>query len=695
MTGPLRALEGLTAVATLAALLACAGAPPAPPVVHEPAPPVEVTPAPDPDLHAAAPDSLRRWAVRPVPVPNAFAAAVAAGTRTSTGEPGPRYWRQRVDYRIEAELDPASALVRGAQTITYHNDSPYELESLVLRLYQNLFAEGAMRNRTVPVTGGLTLERVSVRGTPARRVADADARHGADGTPRYTVDGTIMRLALPRPIPPGGALELDVAWRFRVPPRGAPRMGRIGEDVFTVAQWYPQVAVYDDLNGWHEWPYLGDGEFYLEYGDFEVALTLPEGWIVGATGVLENAHEVLPEPVRARLAAALRGDDVVHVITGGDRGPGAATERSPDGQLTWRFRAADVRDFAFAASPRYLWDATRAMVPDRDGDGVPDAVAVHALYRPEATDWRDAAVYARHALRFHSRAWLPYAYPQLTTAEGPVGGMEYPMIVFVRGGRAPESTYRTTDHEVAHQWNAMMVGPDEGSFAWLDEGINSYMENLSAAAFLGVSEAEAFEGDLARYLELAGTDRELPIMRHTDLYGPGPQRVTATYSKPAVVLRALETVIGAEAVRAGIRTYLERWLGAHPHPHDFFNTMEAVAGRDLDWFWHPWFYETAVLEQALVAVEVEGRAIETSDHRVRVTVEDRGTAPMPVPLRITLAGGMVRDTILPVDPWLHVGGTRADILVLPGAPVRVEIDPERRLPDIDRANNVWTAAGRP
>lgn len=690
MTQPLRSLHAPAALAVAAALLACAGAPP-PPAETPRVEPVDTAATPSPPTPPPA-DAPRRWAVRPIPVPNAFAAAELAGTRTRTGEPGPRYWQQRVHYRIDAELDPATALVRGEQTITYHNDSPFALDDLVLRLYQNLFAEGVMRNRTVPVTGGLTLERVEVAGARATRVSAAGQRHASDGRPRYTVDGTLMRLALPRPIPPGGRLELAVAWRFRVPPAGAPRMGRIGEEVFTVAQWYPQVAVFDDLNGWHEAPYLGDGEFYLEYGDFDVALTVPEGWIVGATGVLENPAEVLTAPVRGRLAAALGTDEVVRVIGPDDRGAGSATERSPEGQLTWRFRARGVRDFAFAASPSYLWDATRAIAPGRAGDGTSDTVAVHALYRPEAEEWTEAARWVRHSLRFHAHAWLPYAYPHITTAEGPVGGMEYPMLVFVRGGRAPEATYRTTEHEVAHQWNAMMVGPDEGAFAWLDEGVNSYMENISAAAFLDVSEAEAFDGDLQRYLELAGTDRELPIMRHTDLFGPGPQRVTATYAKPAVVLRALEVVIGADAVRRGIALYLERWAGAHPHPLDFFHTLEGVAGRDLDWFWHPWFYDTAFLDQAVVAVAPDDPA---DPRRVRITLEDRGTAPMPVPLRITLADGAVRDTVLPVEPWLHQGGTRSEVLALPGLPARVEIDAERRLPDVERADNVWVAPGRP
>lgn len=681
-----RASSPFLAMAVLLAAAGCAAAPPAPPA------PEGGVPAPRPPEVAAAapvaPHMAGRRAVEAVPMPNAFAAALAAGTRTTTGRPGTRYWQQEADYRIDAELDPATSTLRGQEVITYRNRSPFALEELVLHLYQNLFSQGVMRNRNVPITGGMTVERVAVAGR------EAAPETPPEGAASYTIDGTVMRIALAEPLAPGARISLEVDWRFRVPPAGAPRMGRIGTGLYTIAQWYPQVATFDDLYGWHDSPYLGDGEFYLEYGDFDVSITVPEGWIVGATGALENPDEVLPPPVRQRLAEAARTDDVVHVITEDDFGPGNATERAPEGQLTWRFRARDVRDFAFATSDRYLWDATRAVVRDADGNGRPEVVAVNALYRPEAADWREAARFARHAVRFHSERWLPYMYPQITVAEGPVGGMEYPMIVFVRSFGQAETTYRVTDHEVAHEWNAMMVGPNETAHAWQDEGINTYMENVSAAEFLGRPEAVTFGGDLDRYLALAGTDAEVPIMRHTDLYGPGPQRVTATYSKPAVVLRALETVVGRDVVQRAIAEYFRRWLMKHPHPLDFFNTVEDLAGRDLDWFWHPWFYETAVLDQAVIVVEEVGKAIESPDIRYRIDLEDRGGIPMTVPLRLTLRDGSTRELLLPADTWLDGDRAHHEFVVVPSPLERVEIDPDLRLPDVDRANNVWVAGGR-
>ncbi|HEX7240479.1 MAG TPA: hypothetical protein VF263_09450, partial [Longimicrobiaceae bacterium] len=324
-------------------------------------------PASAPEAESA--DTGTRALLLPVPVPPGYAEALRRGTRDTTGAPGPRYWQQRVRYTIEAELDPATATLRGRERIVYHNRSPAPLGEVVLNLYQNVFAEGAPRNRQAPVTGGIRLERVAAQGQPLTG---------------YALQGTIARLPLPRPLAPGDSAALEVEWSFRVPPAGAWRTAwedALGGRVFQVAQWYPQVAVLDDVRGWDATPYLGDGEFYLEYGDFDVSLTLPPGWLVGATGELRNAGEVLPPGVLARLSAAAGTDGVTRVVTGDDLAAGRATLPGRGGKLTWRFAAREVRDFAFAASDRYAWDAVPATVPG-EGAAPARAVLVHALYRP-------------------------------------------------------------------------------------------------------------------------------------------------------------------------------------------------------------------------------------------------------------------------------------------------------------------------
>lgn len=653
--------------------------------------PSPYTPTPDAQaVPAARPDSLApRWSVRPIPVSPAFERAVEARTRTLIGRPGPRYWQQRLRYEIDAELNPETAELRGRESVTYFNQSPDTLGILVLHLYQNLFEPGARRTSEVPVTDGITIEQVTVGGREARE-AELDAVPQT-AEPVYFIQGTLMVLRLPAPLLPNDTVSFDMAWHFTVPPDGAPRTGHRDHSIYNVAQWYPQVAVYDDVNGWDFQPYLGAGEFYLEYADFDVSITVPEGWLVGATGVLMNEAEVLTEETRGRLRRAMETDEVVRVVQEGDRGAGRATQQSPGGQLTWRFTARDVRDFAFATSDRYLWDATHATVP-QPGAGPSAPVAIHAFYPPEAPAWRDAARFTAHAISFHSRQVYPYIYPQMTSAMGPVFGMEYPMLTFVEDVPQPELLYEVINHEVAHEWFPMMVGSNESVFAWQDEGLATYMEHDATRDMF--PEQTPVRSDVDRYLTIAGSDMEVPIMREADRFSFHPfftpdelPRIVAAYSKPAIMLRALQSVIGPETMNQALREYVNRWLLKHPTEHDFFATVEDVAGQDLDWFWNPVWYETAVLDQAIVDVRVEERG--GAGERVFVTIEDRGDAPMPAPLVITLADGTTVESLVPVDVWLAGRRSYTETVDVPGRVTRVEIDPNIAFPDVERADNVW------
>ncbi|HET9984596.1 MAG TPA: M1 family metallopeptidase [Longimicrobiales bacterium] len=642
------------------------------------------TPAPAPPAPTARADTTRpttapeeRYDIRPVPVPPAFELAVRKGTRTQTGQPGPRYWQQRVNYSIDAELDPKTARLNGEERVTYVNNSPDTLSGIVLHLYQNLFKAGAPRVEQTPVTGGMTLERVMVNGQAAK-----ESNRPQPLT--YRIDDTLMGLGFDKPLAPGDTARLEIAWHFTVPPAGAPRMGHVGRELFEIAQWYPQVAVYDDVNDWDTHPYLGRGEFYLEYGDFDVSLTLPEGYIVGATGTLQNPDEVLSDNVRRRLEAASAADTVVHVVRQGDFGAGTATQQVPGGELTWRFRARDVRDFAWATSSRYLWDATRAVTPDADGDGKPEHVLVQALFRPEARTWREAVRYAKHALTFHAEHWYPYVYPQMTVAEGPEGGMEYPMIVFVSAYSDPKELYSVLNHEIGHEWFPMMVGSNEHDFAWQDEGVNTYIENLATQDFF--KSKNEFEDEMAEYVQVAGTDQEVEMMRNADLYGAYMGYGVASYFKPGVALRALGTVIGPDEVQKGLQAYAKRWFLKHPTPLDFFNTFDQVAGQDLSWFWYPWWYTTQTLDQAVAGVDTTP---EGAGQRVAVRLEDRGGLPMPVLLRLTLANGQTQDVKVPASVWLPANRHYTETVSVAAPVQKVEIDPMELLPDVDRENNVW------
>jgi len=620
---------------------------------------------------------------RPLPYPvfesQAFARAVARGTRTRTGVPGPNYWQQYARYTINAEFVPATSQVTGRETVRYFNRSPDTLRVVWLHLNQNLFAPTAVRNGEVPVTGGTEILRVAAWG---QALARRDSGLG------YDVSSTRLRVTLPRPLLPRDSLELDVAWAFQVAPDDAPRGGTIGRDLAMVAYWYPQFAVYDDVNGWQIDPYMGNAEFYMGYADYDVAISLPQGWLVGATGELTNPEQVLSKQTRDRLAEARRGRDVVHVVRENDRGAGPTkgTNTGFDALLTWRFRARSVRDFDWAASSKYLWDATIAVVGDRDYDGKADTATINTLYRPEVRRWAwdQSARFERHAVEFLSGYLWPYPYPQMTAIDGPVScaGMEYPMLTCIGGPRDTLTLYSVQVHETAHMWFPMQVGSDERRFSWQDEGLTRFNQAQGMQAFFKGFDRER----LAResYLSIAGKDTEVPLMRHGDLYPFGtPAYGIATYDKMATNMVALRALMGPETFLSVYRHYGRTWTGKHPTPFDFFYSFDVAAGRTLDWFWRTWWYETWTLDQAVASVDTAG-------DKLAVRVEDRGLAPMPVRLAITRADGTVERQVIPVEVWLS--GARSHVITLPdpATVTAVEIDPEMVFPDVDRSNNRWT-----
>ena len=611
-----------------------------------------------------------------LPVSEAFDRAVARGTRTRTGAPGPRYWTQWTDYHLEAELNPISKRLTGQGAVTYHNRSPDTLQEVYVQLLHNIFAPGARHNTDVPWSvEGVELGRVAAQGQELRPVE----KEGVG----YSVDGTVMRIRLPKPLPPGGSAEFAFAWKLRIPPDGAPRGGQDGE-TFYINYWYPQMAVYDDLNGWQTDQYLGNAEFYMGYGNYDVALTLPAGWLVSSTGTLLNPSEVLSSQTRARLDTASHARGIVRVVTEADRSAGVSTTAGTNGKLTWRFRADSVRDVSWATSSRYLWDATNAAVGDANGDGRPDTTAINAFYRPElrASHWDESARYSRHSIEFFSRYLLPYPYAHMTAVDGPTscGGMEYPMMTCIGGQWDTLGLYEVTTHEIGHMWFPMLVGSDEKRYAWMDEGLTQFDQSQSMADFFKGFDDE--ERNRRNYLNLAEAGGEVELMRHGDRYPSYNSYGVASYYKPATALVALRGVLGRETFHKALTEYARRWVNKHPSPLDFFHTFEDVSGQDLSWFWRTWFYETWKLDQAIDTVSPVGDSLD-------VVIENKGKAAMPVRLVVTRTSGQVDSLTVPVSVWLD-GAHRRTVRVAREPAVKdIEIDPKRDFPDVDRSNQVW------
>ncbi len=621
--------------------------------------------------------SLSSFAQRPTPYPvfltPQFERAVAAGTRTTNGLPGEQYWANTAQYQIKASLDPATAVLSGSSTITYKNNAPDALPAIHLHLRQNLHKEGAVRNRPQKLTGGMRVSDVSVNGTP---LTAGRTRTG----PGYQISGTIMQLQLPDALASNGEVEISINWEFKVPEAGAPRMGQDGE-VFFLAYWYPQIAIYDDLQGWNTDQYMGNGEFYMDFASYDVEIAVPAGWIVGATGTLQNDETILTKAVQKRLAAAAGSSETVHIVTAEEREAGAYPTIETQNPVTWHFNADRVRDFAFGTSDKYVWDATTADVGDLDGDKKADKSMIHAFYRPGNSTWKRSAEFGQFSIEFMSDRYFPYPYPHMTAVEGVVGGgMEFPMMTHIGGGRSDQSLFGVTFHEIAHMWFPMIVAQNEKSYTWMDEGLTSF--NTADARQSFWNDETQWHPDRQSYYRIAGTGREVESMRHADQYPYGtPARGIASYNKPAVALHALRGIVGEQNFDNALRTYAERWKWKHPTPYDLFNTFEDILDQDLDWFWTPMFFETWTLDQGI-------KAVEQNTDGVFVTIEDKGLTPMPLSLRVTFVDGTIEEKTIPVDHWL-AGARESTVSFTPGNIKHIEIDPEMYLPDVDRSNNVW------
>jgi len=628
---------------------------------------------------AASPQDNARPIPYPVVVTPEFQRAIDMGTRTTTGEPGPQYWQQWTDYDIHTRILPSQKHVEGSVTITYYNHSPDQLPFVALHLFQNLHAKGSIRNRHAEVTGGVELKRVLL---PGRELRPRRTR----GESGYVVNGTVLLIYLPPPVEPGGQVDFVIDWAFTVPQAGAGgRMGWSQDNMLHIAYWYPQMAVYDDVGGWQTDQFRGGAEFYSGFGNYDLSVEAPAGWVIMGTGRLENAAEVLPEPVLQRYLRAASSDDVVHVLSEEDLGPGTATLESDLGFLTWRFHADSVRDVAFSAVSESNWDAARTPVGDREGDGTTDYALINTLWRSTAPRWAHAWRYAQHSIDFLSR-WTgyPYPWPHMTAVEGGGiigGGMEFPMMTLIGdyNSRSDSALYYVNAHELGHMWLPMIVDIDETRYAWMDEGTTTFNENQARKEFYPGFNHD--EPDRESYLDVARAGEEGPMMRRSDFHYPGPAYSTASYAKPATVLAALRGLLGEETFVRAFRTYIDTWAFKNPKPWDFFNTVERVSKRNLDWFWRAWYYETWTLDQAIASVTSEADT-------TTIEIVDLGWVPMPTRVTVTTATGETSTQEIPVEAWLD-GSTTAKVQVTGSEVVKVEIDAASAFPDIDRSNNVW------
>ncbi len=603
--------------------------------------------------------------------------------RTATGLPGEEYWQQRADYQIDVTLDTENDAIKAVAKITYTNNSPETLPYIWISLEQNLFREGSEGARFTPPGSRFNNTEGFIGGVDVGYVRQGDKEL------KLTVYDTLGRVDLAEPVAAkGGKVNLEIAWSFNIPDYGVDRMGirkvEAGK-IYQLAQWFPNVCKFDDVKGWNILPYLGQGEFYTEFGTYDVNITAPRGHVVCATGELTNAKDVLSEKQLTQFTFAKSSRHTI-VIRGSDEIGTAEAGLAGEGPLTWRYHANDVRSFAWTSSAATIWDA--AAINWEDGK----TTLVQSVYPSEArAAWTESTQMLRQSILHYSEKWFQYPYPSAVNVNGNVGGMEYPMIIFCGGDSNKQGLHSVTSHEIGHNWFPMVVNSDERRHAWMDEGFNTFINSYDR--FEDYNAIVNGDGEVSepRRVSASSFGRMLsrpgmqPIELPADQIRPELLGVLA-YAKPGIGMRLLrEVILGPERFDTAFRQYISAWSFKSPQPSDFFRCMENAAGVELAWFWRGWFLESLGLDQAIVSVKEISRL-----GRAQIQIANRDEMVMPVFLTIEFSDGSTLEHNLPVQVWYYTNLWTTDIPLDGKSVAKVVIDSERILPDGNRRNNTWT-----
>lgn len=598
--------------------------------------------------------------------------------RSASGAPGPKYWQNRADYEIHASLNEKDSLLVGKVSIEYTNNSPDTLHYLWVQLDQNLFRDSSRGALTTPISG----DRFDVRGY------DKGGYHiekvsvvykGKSYRIEPVITDTRMQIRLPFAIHPGGdKVNLTVDYQFSIPVYGADRMGRLrtkNGQVYELAQWYPRMCVYDDIDGWNTMPYMGLGEFYLEYGDFNYYVTVPSDMVVVGSGDLINGAEVLTPDERRKLQEAYRSDKTISIIGSKDLG-----KRTGGKMLTWHFEMKNSRDISWAASRAFLWDAAKVNLPSGR-----KTIAMAAY--PEESAGNNAygrsTQYLKQSIEYYSSNYFEYPWNSAVVVGGVALGMEYPGIIFCSYAIKDGNLFHDVTHEIGHNWFPMIVGSDEREFMWMDEGLNTFINSFASNWFNNGEYGDTTNNDILGIGYYNFRSRS-PLMTPPEAVGLNDYG--QYYSKTEVGLKILgNTILGPDRFDFAFKTYIRRWAFKHPQPADFFRTMNDAAGENLNWFWKEWFYETWYLDQKVSRVEYIKN---NPQNGTIITFENMGQMAMPLLASVTEENGQVHDVRLPVEIWKR--GAKWTISLKTTSPISsVVIDPHNNLPDSFRNNNVW------
>ncbi len=599
--------------------------------------------------------------------------------RSASGMPGPKYWQNRADYKLDVTLDTSLNQIVGTALITYTNNSPDKMNFLWLYVEQNAFNPGS---RSANVNA---LERRDLDGqstTTGNRISSVTIiKNGVEEKAEYLISDTRLQIQLKDTLGSlGKKIQIKIEYGFQIPIYGIDRMGRSATKngwIYSIAQWYPRMAVYDDLSGWNTLPYLGAGEFYLEYGDIDYTIHAPADLILIGSGELTNANEVLPPTAMARLATAKNSDRTIFIRDSTDV---IKDLHSAKKSLSWHFSCKNTRDVAWAGSRSFIWDAARINLPNGK------KALAQSVYPMEAVGpnkWSRSTEYIKASVEIYSRILYNYTYPVATAvATDYGGGMEYPGVVFNQMGEQGSELWFLATHEFGHNWFPMIVGSNERKYGWMDEGFNTFINTLSTKEFNN-REYDTLDHEL---MGLNFTNDVEPIMTLPDVVNPNSWN-KSNYAKPALALTILrEEVLGEKLFDFAFRTYVHRWAFKHPSPWDFFHSMDNASGEDLSWFWNEWFFTDWRLEQSVKEVKYN-----ESDYAkgAQITLENKEGMALPVELQITEENGSTNFLKLPVEVWMK-GSTYTFPYASTSKITYVAIDPKRKLPNIHAEENDYS-----
>jgi hypothetical protein len=600
-------------------------------------------------------------------MPRTVRKAFDKGTRSPDGRPGRNYWENHASYSIALTAMPPDRNVRGSEQISYMNNSPDTLRQLVLKLFLNIHKPGAARMRgadSLYLTPGVQIDRFEVNGEPTRWPGNANTF-------------TWQRVPLSASLMPHDSVRVSVDWHYQIS-RQSGREGMLDSTSYFLAYFYPRIAVYDDYNGWDTMDFTDQQEFYSDFNDYDVSLTVPPNFIVWGTGTLLNPESILqPDPLQ-RFRRSMTSDETIRVATQQQLLSKTITRQSP--QNTWHFKAVYVPDVAFTVSDHYDWDAASVLVDDAGHR----RASVQAAYNDTASDYRHMVQYARHALDWLSHNWpgVPYPYEKTTVVEGPAG-MEYPMM-------ANDESYADTvfsrfvaEHEIAHTYFPFYMGIDETRYAFMDEGWATTFEYLLAVADMGAPRA----GDFFRTFRVRGwiNDpsplQDLPIITPADVL-KGSAYGSNAYGKAALGYLAMKDLLGDAVFRKTLHAFMDRWNGKHPTPWDFFNTFNNVTGQNLNWFWQSWYFTNSYIDLAVRSVTKRGAGYS-------IVVDNIGGMPAPVDFQLHYADGS--DDTVHETAAIWQANQKSATVTIASKKIIQSIDLNGGIwMDADTTNNRWT-----